>query len=334
MPCLSVKPSRNYAFNGSARIQTRVVKASIPNWIVSSEEQGLRLDRFLATPDRLGSRARVRVALERGQVFLNDVESSSRDAGTRLASGDIVALWLDRPGSSRRKGGFDSHGLHVLYEDDALLVVDKPAGLLTVPLARHGSSRAPSAFSLLAEHLGPRGRRTLFVVHRIDRDTSGIVVFAKSAEAQRVIKEQFARREPVRIYQAVVHGRPWPARGRWRDWLAWDADELKQTLTSAKDPKGVEAISGYRVLESFADASLVEITLHTGKRNQIRIQAAVREHPLIGERQYAKSPAAFPRQALHAHRLSFAHPVDGRQMTFEAPLPQDLAELIRRLRRS
>lgn len=278
----------------------------------------------------------MRAALERGQVFLNDVERSPHDAGTRLARGDVVALWRDRPGSSRRKGGFESRGLHILYEDDALLVVDKPAGLLTVPLTRGGSSRrpAPSAFSLLAEHLGPRGRRTPFVVHRIDRDTSGIVVFAKTAAAQRAVKDQFARREPERIYLAVVHGRPRPARGRWRDWLAWDADEVRQTVTTATDPKGVEAISDYRVVEAFADASLLEVRLHTGKRNQIRIQAAVRGHPLVGERQYAKSPMPFPRQALHAHRLSFAHPIDGRPMTFAAPLPQDLEKLIRRLRRA
>jgi 23S rRNA-/tRNA-specific pseudouridylate synthase len=103
-------------------------------------------------------------------------------------------------------------------------------------------------------------------------------------------------------------------------------------VTRPGDPKGVEAISDYRVLETFGNASLVEVRLHTGKRNQIRIQAARRGHALVGERQYAKSAMAFPRQALHAHRLSFAHPIDGRTLTFEAPLPQDLAELLQRLR--
>jgi 23S rRNA pseudouridine1911/1915/1917 synthase len=171
-----------------------------------------------------------------------------------------------------------------------------------------------------------------FVVHRIDRDTSGIVVFAKTAAAQQAIKDQFARREPERVYWAVVHGSPHPARGRWRDRLAWDDEALKQTVTGESDPKGVEAISDYHVLETFDGASLVEVRLHTGKRNQIRIQAAQRGHALIGERQYATSAKPFPRQALHAHRLSFAHPIDGRQLTFEAPLPDDLTKLLRRLR--
>jgi 23S rRNA pseudouridine1911/1915/1917 synthase len=311
------------------------VKTSDRQWIVTSEEQGLRLDRFLALSGRLESRGRVRVALERGQVFVNDAEASVRDAGTRLATGDTVRIWLDRPGSSRRKTGFEAGGLHILYEDEALLVVNKPAGLLAVPLGRGTPSR--SAYSLLADHLGSRRRRTPFVVHRIDRDTSGLVVFAKTASAQQAIKAQFSRREPERVYWAVVHGCPRPPRGRWRDRLAWDDDALKQTMTNAKDPKGVEAISDYHVLETFGDASLVEVTLHTGKRNQIRIQAAARGHALVGERQYTAGPSkrtgpTHPRQALHAYRLAFAHPIDGRWMTFEAPLPDDFTDLLRTIR--
>jgi 23S rRNA pseudouridine1911/1915/1917 synthase len=284
----------------------------------------------------------VRAALERGQVFFNDAEASVRDAGVRLASGDVVRIWLDRPGSSRRKAGFEASGLYILYEDETLLVVNKPAGLLAVPLGPGRSTPlrarpSRSAFSLLADHLGTRGRRTPFVVHRIDRDTSGIVVFAKTASAQHAIKDQFARREPERVYWAVVQGIPRPSRGRWRDRLAWDADALRQRVADARDPKGVEAVSEYHVLETFGDASLVEVRLHTGKRNQIRIQAAVRGHALVGERQYVYGPSkktgpTHPRQALHAYRLSFAHPIDGRPLKFEAPLPDDLNDLLRRLR--
>jgi 23S rRNA pseudouridine1911/1915/1917 synthase len=313
------------------------VPTSKPHWIVTSEQQGVRLDRFLAATDRLGSRGRVRVALDRGQVFVNEAEA--QDGAARLVAGDTVSLWMDRPGSASRRKSSKPGRLHILYEDATLLAVNKPAGLLAVPLGRGHSTASKtgkpfsSAYSSVAEHLGPRRRRP-FVVHRIDRDTSGIVVFAKTVAAQRAIKDQFARREPERIYWAVVHGHPRPARGRWRDHLAWDDDALKQTVTDVKNRMGVEAISDYRVLETFADASLVEVRLHTGKRNQIRIQAARRGHALLGERQYAKSGASFPRQALHAYRLSFAHPIDGRQLTFEAPLPQDLADLLYRLRRA
>jgi 23S rRNA pseudouridine1911/1915/1917 synthase len=321
------------------------VKTTKIRWSVSPNEQGLRLDRFLAAPGRLGSRGRARNALDRGQVFVNDVEAAGKDAAAPLAAGDVVRLWMDRPGSARLRRFAASarqsrkmRGLQILYEDESLIVVNKPAGLLTVPLGRATSTAlgagksSRSVYQLIAEHFGSRRRSTSFVVHRIDRDTSGIVVFAKSAAAQQALKDQFARRKPERVYWAVVHGRPHPARGQWRDHLAWDDDALKQTVTDAKDRKGVEAISEYRVLETFADAALVEVRLHTGKRNQIRIQAAQRGHALIGERQYAKSAIAFPRQALHAYRLAFAHPIDGRRMTFESPLPEDLAELLRRLR--
>jgi 23S rRNA pseudouridine1911/1915/1917 synthase len=313
-------------------VTTRTTSA----WTVTPEEEGLRLDRFLAAAGRLGSRGRVRVALERGQVFVNDVEASAKDAASRVTSGDAVRLWADRPGSARHRtfgasaGQASSRRLQILYEDESLLVVNKPAGLLAVPLGRRRESA--SAYSLMAEHLGPRGRRKPFIVHRIDRDTSGIVVFAKSAQAQQAIKDQFAAREPERVYWAVVHGCPRPAQGRWRDRLAWDQDALKQTATDAKSPQGTEAISDYRVLETFAETSLVEVRLITGKRNQIRIQAALRGHALVGERQYAKVPSSFPRQALHAHRLAFKHPADGRPLAFEAPLPADLSALLVRLR--
>ena len=339
-------PARVCRANGSARIQARLVKATSPHWIVTREEQGLRLDRFLAAPGRLGSRGRVREALDRGKVFLNEAEVSTTQAGSGVKAGDVVRLWIDRPGSAKRRAGPRtlgatakqglSRGPQILYEDEMLLVVNKPAGLLAVPLGRRKD--APSAFSLVADHLGPSGRRKPFIVHRIDRDTSGIVVFAKTFRAQQAIKDQFVRREPERVYWAIVHGRPQPAQGRWRDRLAWDDDALKQALTDAKNSKGAEAISDYRVLETFADTSLIEVRLQTGKRNQIRVQAALRGHPLLGERQYGESDApgpardSFPRQALHAHRLAFRHPADDRPLTFEAPLPADLSDLLRRLR--
>jgi 23S rRNA pseudouridine1911/1915/1917 synthase len=123
----------------------------------------------------------------------------------------------------------------------------------------------------------------------------------------------------------------------WRDHLAWDQDALIQQETLPGDPRGQEAQSDYRVVESFRDASLVEIRLVTGRRNQIRLQAALRGHALVGEQRYVNGPRrtrliAFPRQALHACRLAFRHPVDNRRVQFEAPLPPDLARLIERLR--
>jgi 23S rRNA pseudouridine1911/1915/1917 synthase len=202
------------------------------------------------------------------------------------------------------------------------------------PERRHD---ARSVFEDLERYLRPRGRRRPFVVHRIDRDTSGLVVFAKSAAAQDTLKAQFKRRQPERVYQAIVYGHPSPPSGTWHDHLVWDLRALIQKETSRRDPRGKEAISHYRVIEMLAGAAFVEVSLVTGKRNQIRIQARLRGHTLVGERRYVYGPdelrpIAFPRQALHAHRLTFRHPTDDREMRFEVPLPEDLVGLLARLR--
>jgi 23S rRNA pseudouridine1911/1915/1917 synthase len=207
-----------------------------------------------------------------------------------------------------------------------------------VPLPLQRRSDARSVFEDLKLYLRRRGRRRAFVVHRIDRDTSGLVLFAKTPEAQETLKDQFKRHQPERLYQAVVYGHPSPRAGTWRDQLVWDSKALIQKETHPRDPRGKEAVSHYRVIEMLAGAALIEVQLVTGRRNQIRIQARLRGHTLVGEQRYIYGPdalrsIAFPRQALHARRLTFRHPADGREMRFESPLPEDLAALVARLRR-
>jgi 23S rRNA pseudouridine1911/1915/1917 synthase len=301
-------------------------------FIVGPRDSGVRLDKFLAGQDLLGSRRRASTALERGKVFVNDVEVTPADGGRRLADGDRVRVWMDRPGSAhrRRPRGAKEGELTVVYEDDVLVVLNKPPGLLTVPLASR--SDAESVEDELVEHLRSRGKRRPLAVHRIDRDTSGLVVFAKRVDVQLRLKDQFRRHEPERVYLAVVHGRPSPAQGTWRDRVAWDARLLLQKPAHPREAKGTEAVSRYRVLEEYVDASLIEVTLKTGKRNQIRLQARLHGHDLVGERLYV-DPAwrgkriDFPRQALHALRLAIRHPLSGQLMKFEAPVPADLSAL-------
>jgi 23S rRNA pseudouridine1911/1915/1917 synthase len=308
------------------------------HWTVTAGEAGVRLDKFLAGADRIGSRVRAATALERGKIFLNQREVTADQAGTRLAAGDVVGAWMDRPGSAKRRATLgDDRDLPIVYEDDTLVVLNKPAGLLAVPLPLRRRENARSVFDDLKEYLRRRGRRRPFVVHRIDRDTSGLVVFAKSAAAQDHLKGQFKRHLPERVYQAVVYGHPSPASGTWRDHLVWDERSLIQKETHPRDPRGKEAISHYQVLEPLKGAALIEVRLVTGRRNQIRIQARLRGHTLVGEQRYTYGPdtlrsIAFPRQALHAHRLAFKHPVDGRELRFEAPLAPDIRELIVKLR--
>lgn len=307
-------------------------------WSVEGHDAGLRLDKFLAGAGRFGSRGRAVAALERGKVYLNGQEAAVADAATRLAAGDVVRVWVDRPGSAKRRPRPGQHGdLQVVYEDDAILVIDKPSGILAVPLERKRD--APSVYDQIEDHLRSHGKRRPLVVHRIDRDTSGLVLFAKDLRAQSRLKEQFKRREPERVYWAVVYGHPEPPAGTWRDQLVWDTAALIQKETHPRDPQGAEAISDYRVMESFAEASLIEVRLVTGRRNQIRIQARLRGHTLVGERRYVFGPdtlrpITFPRQALHARLLAFRHPIDDRALSFEAPAPADFADLLVRLRRA
>jgi 23S rRNA pseudouridine1911/1915/1917 synthase len=306
-------------------------------WVVEGADSGLRLDKFLAAETRLGSRGRATDALDRGKVFLNDQEASPGDAARRLHAGDAVRLWMDRPGSSRklsqrapRRGE-----LPIIYEDDALIVVNKPAGLLSVPLPRRED--APSVEDYLVDHLKSKGRRRPFVVHRIDRDTSGLVMFATRADAQGRLKDQFRRHEAERIYLAVVYGVPSPSRGTWRDHLVWDQAALIQKQTHARDPEATEATCDYEVLETFGDTALIEVSLVTGKRNQIRLQARLRGHTLVGEQRYVYGPQDlrnidFPRQALHAWRLGVEHPLSAKPLRFEAPVPADMDALVMGLR--
>ena len=304
-------------------------------WITTKADAGLRLDKWLAADARLGSRRRAFEALSKGRVFVEEVEQTGTDAGRPLVAGMAIRLWMDRPGSASRRGTRKVHGLDILFEDDALIVLDKPAGLLTVPLPYQPED--PSLSARVAEHWRSHRRREPLVVHRIDRDTSGVVVFAHTPEAWSELKQRFRRREPERHYLAVVHGRPEPAAGTWRSWIRWDDERHVQVPCRRDDEGAKEAVTRYEVREVFAEAALVALVLGTGRQHQLRVQAMCHEHPLLGERIYvgshgARVGRAFTRQALHASSLAFPHPVSGKPVTFEAPLPGDLRGLLQRLR--
>ena len=314
-----------------------VATTTVLRWTALSTDAGVRLDKFLASPDRLGSRARAAAALERGKVFVNGEEASRVDAGRRLAAEDEVRVWEDRPGSAKGRSAVGrTTDLDVVYEDSEIVVVNKPPGILTVPLDRRPS--APSVYGQIVERLRSHGKRKPFVVHRIDRDTSGLVLFARTPDAQSRLKAQFKARTADRVYLAVVYGHPQPAQGTWRDVLVWDEKALIQKETHPHDPRGTPAISRYRTLETFADTSLIEVRLESGRRNQIRLQARLHGHVLVGEQRYVFGPEStrpieFARQALHARHLALEHPSSGRRLTFEAPVPQDIERLLNELRR-
>ena len=311
-------------------------------WIVADANAGVRLDKWLAVNTDAGSRSRAAEWLARGKVFLNGQEVDMSQAARVVGAGERIGVWIDRPGSSSavRRDVVDARSLlQVVHDDEAVVVIDKPAGLLVEPLPQR-EGEEPTVLDLLADRDRHRPSARTYVVHRIDRDTSGLVLFARTIAARDALKEQFERRTPERRYLAIVMGRVMPDQGTWRDSLAWDAKTLRQRRAHARDARGKDAEATYRVVETFAEATLIEVSLVTGKRNQIRVQSAIRGYPLLGERLYRfdapPEPTTLPRidrQALHAWKLRFAHPLTQSQVEFEARVPADLEKVIVTLRR-
>ncbi len=228
-----------------------------------------------------------------------------------------------RPRRNRR-GPF-----RIVYEDRHLLVVDKPAGLLTVPIP---GKRSRNLKELLDRYLTSQKRRAR-TVHRIDRYTSGLVVFAKGYRAWEGLVEQFRAHTPERVYLAVVRGTVESGEGTLRHRLELTRDGFRQRVV---EQGGTLAVTHYRVLERFRGATLLELRLETGLKNQIRVQLRAAGHPLVGDRHYSVEEAAetrLGRQALHAWRLGFVHPMTGQELRLEAPVPADLERLLGRLRK-
>jgi 23S rRNA pseudouridine1911/1915/1917 synthase len=312
----------------------------VKTWTVDRDDAGQRLDAWLAKRPEVSSRGKAREAIDCGKVFLNDAELVHDDAGRRLEPGDRVGFWVDRPGSARprkREIVASRDALVVVHKDESVLVLDKAPGWLVEPLPGEEGGEV-TLVDLLNDHLRGASRIRPHVVHRIDRDTSGLVLFALTPTAKEHLKRQFERRTPERVYLAVVNGRPQPASGTWRDKLVWDKERLVQKRAHLQEVRGKDAEADYRVIEQFAEQALIEVWLVTGKRNQIRVQAGVRGYPLVGERLYrfgrekGDREPDFDRQALHATRLAFQHPRTGHRVQFTSPLPVDMATLVARLR--
>lgn len=223
-----------------------------------------------------------------------------------------------------------------VYEDTHIIVVYKPAGLLTQP----GPDRERG--TLLSQihrylHRKAEGRRFhLRVVHRLDRDTSGLLVFSKSALAQKSLLWQFKHRSVDKKYVAILEGNLPKEQGTIRTQFVRNRGDRRRGSTRRKDI-GKEAVTHYRVIERLRGATVVEVQLETGRTHQIRIHFAEAGYPLVGERVYypgnSKPRVAFPRQALHAQSLAFIHPLSGQPVQFTAEMPADLQELLEGLRK-
>ncbi len=204
--------------------------------------------------------------------------------------------------------------LGLIYEDDDLLVIDKPAGLLTIATEHE---RERTAYRLIWDYLqGRQPARRPFIVHRLDRETSGLLVFAKSPWAKRHLQAQFAARKVERVYVAVVEGRVVDEAGILESRLVQD-----RALRVRVGERGRRAVTQYRVRERRRDSTVLELRLGTGRRHQIRVQLADLGHPIVGDRAHGQRSGRPGRLCLHATRLAFVHPRSGRRVEFESVVP-------------
>jgi 23S rRNA pseudouridine1911/1915/1917 synthase len=285
------------------------------------EDEGARLDAFLAAP--LGSRSRAQRLIESGAVRVDGAPVPKRH---RVAAGETVTVDLPAEATppAAPPAGFD-----VPYEDEHLLVVDKPAGVVVHPARGHATGTLAQALAGVAAG-GEEGRAG--IVHRLDRDTSGLLVVARSGEAHRRLKAALGRREIEREYLALVEGRP-PARSGTID-APIGRDRRVRTRMSTDSDDAREAVTHFAIERALPATTLLTVRLQTGRTHQIRAHLLAIGHPVVGDPEYGTAGRlGLARQFLHAARLAFAHPFTGAPVEVRSALPDDLRDALGRAER-
>ena len=307
--------------------------ADVARLRVPEEAAGERLDRFLAGLPEIGSRAVAERLLRDGGVL---VDGAPRAKSARLAGGE--ELEFEAPGPVTSTLVPEEMELTVPYEDEHLLVVDKPAGMVVHPAAGNPDGTLVNA---LLHHCAGRlsgigGVARPGIVHRIDKDTSGLLVVAKTDVAHEGLAAQFAKHSIDRRYQAIVAGLPNPLEGSIDAPLARSSAN-RQKMAIVEGERGKRAVTHYRTLRPLRESALAECRLETGRTHQVRVHMASIGHPLLGDPVYGRSRLAlrellkrlnFERQALHAAELGFIHPVTRAHLSFKSAVPSDMQELL------
>ena len=282
-----------------------------PERVDFSSTESATLLPFLIEHVKGKSRNAVKSLLSRRQVTVGSKIVTQFDhpvrPGDRIAVHSLPELSTERPA-----------GLAIMYEDDEVIVVDKPAGMLSIADAK-GTMK--NAYAILTEHARESGGR-IFVVHRLDRETSGVMVYAKTAEAKHALQENWNDAVLSRTYLAIVEGVVDDEEGVVESWLREAKTYMMYSSLTAGD--GLHAVTRFRVLDRKAKFSLLEIELETGRKNQIRVHMKDIGHCVAGDRKYGAKTDPLHGLALHAHVLAFSHPSSGREMRFESPPPAEM----------
>jgi 23S rRNA pseudouridine1911/1915/1917 synthase len=293
---------------------------------VERQHSGSRLDRFLAATLADFSRARLQTLIRDGFVKLNGKIPRPRDA---VRTGDTIEL--EEPEVEKVEAQPEQIALEILFEDDDLLVLNKPAGLVMHPGAGHQQHTLVNALLAHCKNLsGIGGKERPGIVHRLDKETSGCLVVAKNDATHRDLSRQFAARTMTKIYLALVAGTLRKSIGVIDKAIA--RHPVQRQRMSIARRQGRSAKTEYRVLRSGNDMSLLECTLHSGRTHQIRVHLHDLGHPVLGDKLYGgKRAGDYARQMLHAWKLAFRHPRSGEEKSFEAPVPTDFAQVMREI---
>ena len=309
---------------------------SIIEAMIGEAQHGLRLDKALAELLPELSRERLKSLIVEGEVT---TDGRTLNPSVKVAAGQLYAVNIPAPAEAEAIA--QDIPVNIVHEDADLIVVDKPAGLVVHPAAGNLDGTLVNALlhHCRGELSGIGGVARPGIVHRIDKDTSGLLVVAKSDRAHEGLAQQFKTHSIDRLYAAIVYGLPQPSAGTVDTWIGRsDADRKKMAVH--REGRGKHAVTHYRTIERLAGAALVECKLETGRTHQVRVHMAHLGHPLIGDPVYSRDRKGFKtiletlrfkRQALHAKRLGFIHPLTGQKLSFDSALPTDMQELLSEL---
>jgi len=305
------------------------MKDTAIQFVVPAEDKGMRLDLYLSANDRLAgvSRSRVGDLIRDSYLFVN---GETKKAGYRVKEGDVITGTIPVPKALNLDP--EEIAFTILYEDEALAVISKPPGIVVHPACGHQHGTLVHGLLFRCHDLsGINGVERPGIVHRLDRDTSGVMVIAKQDLAHHHLVEQFKGRQIEKRYRALVRGRLSPFSGTIN--LPIGRHPVQRKKMAVRHDNGREAMTRWQVLEEFSRYTLVEIILLTGRTHQIRVHMAALDHPLAGDQVYGGRTGkdqlpGLNRQFLHSYLLSLHHPVTGESLRFVAPLWPDLEEVL------
>lgn len=294
------------------------------------QEKAQRLDHFLVEYLPEFSRSRLQALIKDGRVLVDG--QPAQKAGKLLEPGSQVQVYIPPPAPSELVP--EDIPLDILFENADLLVVNKPAGMVVHPAAGHAQGTlVHAALAHAPDMQGVGGELRPGIVHRLDKDTSGLILLAKNDAAHQFLQDQFRDRQVHKVYLALVDGAPPTPSGRVE--AAVGRDPAQRKRMAVRPPgKGRMAISQYRTFERFAEHTLLEVEPVTGRTHQVRLHLAFLGCPVVGDRVYGRAKPSLPlkRHFLHAARLSVCLPGESQPRTFEAPLPQELERVLEGLR--